>query len=259
MKFTNQELQKTMEVILESKVAGKHVLPIKFETQGRKVVPVLQQLKPVSGDKGSKKKYEVKLGAGENELALSMSTETLSFIDGSGQEQKVVFPCIDMNSPKELFEAANKIGEMFLAIRTAVLLTAATNKDMVEASSLKPATGIVLADMLVSEGRIQQSAIRELIENSEFTANGKINQAIAEHQNAKAIARVSEVLGYTTAKNFTDGCLTLASIYDKLTAKTAAPVVAASDAEPTIAIRKEGALEQIERTEQKTKTYGNLL
>ena len=265
MRFTGQEQTKAVEAILESKAAGKHILPIKFEMIGRQATPVIHDIVPLEQDDESevkivaKRSYDINLGTKERGLTCTMKTEAMTFIDGAGVEQIVVMPCLDNNSPKELFMATHQIGQIFLALRTSVLTIAATNDDMVASSSFEPATGIILADRLVNEGRIQQSTVKDLIENSELALSGKLSQAMSEHASKKGIARATETIGHSTIQTFVDGCLTLAKKYDEITLKTGITKITASDTEPVIASRREAALQQVNRVEKKQKTYGNLL
>ncbi|MGL5716910.1 MAG: hypothetical protein ACRCX2_28095 [Paraclostridium sp.] len=262
MKFTTQEIQKTTERLLEGVKASKRALPIRFEMNGRIAEPRLAILNKPDEEEykiTSVKSYNVDIGTDNAGLKASLKTETMAFLDSNGVEQLIDIPQIENQDLVKLFQAAEDLTRMLIAVRNAVILTAATEETMVMASSLEPMTGIILADALAGDGRIQQSTVKDIIEQSEMYENGKMNSAISEYNANKMAVKASDAVTHAVLTNFADGCKDLKRNYEKLVSKSIRSEIQHSEADPVIVQRREASLEQIERVEKKKKTLSSLI
>ncbi|MGL5767295.1 MAG: hypothetical protein ACRCX8_16810 [Sarcina sp.] len=264
--YNSMEVQKALEKITKELESSKRSFPIEWSMEGRRAVPVLakqEEIKDEDKIKSKIKTVEVNLGNiddGEGYIKAKIKIEKYTFLDASGNESFIELPVI-ADTGKELLEGAKGLTDIFIAMRNTVLLATAIHPMYVANSSFKPETGVILADILGNNGRVQSGTVKEIIEASDQIDPNKINSIVSEYNGEKGSKHLIESIGYLTAVKFRDGLNAQIAAYEKIEARGVDNDVIpqATNAEPVVVDRKETKMTHVERRESKSKSIKSLL
>lgn len=264
-KFTSIETTKAMQELVDIIGETKREYPIEFGLHGKQAVPTVS--KPVASDDEDKKKKAktVSISIGSEESGGFINANVVinrhGFINAAGKEAFIEVPTLPTTDIEELLRTAKGLAEIFVAVRNTVMMTTATHPLYINNSTVEPATGVILADILSSSDRLEQkTAVKNIISGLEDIEGSELNTYLSKYNTDKAYKNLIESIGYITAVKFGEGCDSLLKTITKLKEKGDATQIAkTADYSAVLVDRKETKMEEVERRTSVTKKLKSLV